>query len=96
MKTIILKSYNKMSLKFAMTYLKNILDKQQSNYSFFNRPVVEKRITILKSPHVHKKFKEHYVQKEYTLILKINKEINVSSILSAIQLNKSSISITLS
>lgn len=95
MKTIILKSYNKTSLKFAMTYLKSIFDKNQSNFSFFNRPIIEKRITVLKSPHVHKKFKEHYVQKEYTLILKLDKEISVNFILSGVQLNKNSISITI-
>jgi ribosomal protein S10 len=95
MKTIVLKSYNKISLKFAMSYLKTIFDKQQISYYFLNRPIVEKGITILKSPHVYKKFKEHYVQREYTLILKVNKDINITSILPVMQLNKSSISITI-
>lgn len=95
MKTILLKSHDQVALRFAMEYLKVILEKNQYNYSFFNRPSTKKRITILKSPHVHKKFKEHYMQKEYTLVLKIyTVDVNIASLLSIVQLNQNSLSIT--
>lgn len=97
MKTLIFKSYNKNALNFYMEYVKVLLIKKEYNYSFFNKIVNTNKITILKSPHVHKKFKEHYVQKEYSVVLKLcENDKKILSLLSVLHLNKNSISLTIS
>lgn len=97
MKTLVFKSYNKDALNFYMEYVKLILIKKEYNYSFFNKLIGVNKITFLKSPHVHKKFKEHYAQKEYSIVLKLREDDNrVLSLLSVLHLNRNSISLTIS
>jgi|LauGreSuBDMM15SN_2_FD.fasta_scaffold150043_2 small subunit ribosomal protein S10 len=72
-----IKSLNKSSITFYQKFVKNILDKMNIKYSIFNLPVKQKRLTILKSPHVNKSAREQFEVKFYSFILQINKNFNL-------------------
>jgi small subunit ribosomal protein S10 len=72
-----IKSLNKSSITFYQKFVKNILDKMSIKYSIFNLPVKQKRLTILKSPHVNKSAREQFEVKFYSFILQINKNLNL-------------------
>lgn len=71
MKTITLKSYDKTVIFCYSLYLKNLLDKQNIPYTYLTGKQLSGKVTLLKSPHVYKKFKEHYKQNVYTLSFSI-------------------------
>jgi small subunit ribosomal protein S10 len=62
-------SVDKTLLAIYLKFLNNILKKLNVVYSFTNLPLKTKKITLLKSPHVHKKSREQFeIQKVKKLI----------------------------
>lgn len=62
-------SVDKTLLAIYLNFLKNLLKKLNVVYSFTNLPLKTKKITLLKSPHVHKKAREQFeIQKVKKLI----------------------------
>lgn len=55
-----LKAINKESLFLYKTFLLNVLTKLNIQYNITSLPSTVKRITLLKSPHVHKKAREQF------------------------------------
>jgi hypothetical protein len=93
MKIITFKSYNQSSLLFTKNYLISLLETHQVSYSFYSKPLITKKISLLKSPHVYKKFKEHYVQTEYVLNLQVEiTSKQFARFLPLLNLNRNSIS----
>lgn len=93
MKTITFKSYNPSSLLFTKKYLINLLETHQIPYSFSSNPLLTKKISLLKSPHVYKKFKEHYVRSEHVLNLQMKVTFNqFIFLLPFLNINRNSVS----
>ena len=68
MTQLTLKSYNKAILDIYISYLiKNSF--KSTNLQVVNLPNKIKKITLLKSPHVFKKSKDHYQETLYTTVL---------------------------
>jgi len=55
-----------LSKKLLVLFKENV-----ENFKFVGLPVVEKKLVIFRSPHVHKKAKDHYRSRTYKFILKI-------------------------
>jgi small subunit ribosomal protein S10 len=77
MKSIIqlsFKSVDKKSLNFFKDFVKSIFKKLGVVYTIASMPIVKKRITLLKSPHVNKSAREQFEIRyyKYTLTLKFN------------------------
>ena len=60
MHQLFIKSSSKMSIDLYSVFLKTLLIKAKVSYSFSHLPKTIKRYTLLKSPHVYKKAKEHF------------------------------------
>ena len=73
----ILKSSSKKSLNLYSAFLKLLFGKLNIEYSSFNLPTTKKRIALLKSPHVYKKFKEHFEIRNYKIIFCFSSFSNV-------------------
>jgi len=58
-----------MSIDLYSVFLKTLLIKAKVSYSFSHLPKTIKRYTLLKSPHVYKKAKEHFELRTYTATL---------------------------
>lgn len=71
------------------TYLKNILKTLKISYSFLLRRKKLKLITLLRSPHVHKKSKEQFLGAIYKLNL-FCKNVSLAQI-NSILINKPSV-----
>jgi ribosomal protein S10 len=71
-----IKSLNKQTLIVYKKFLIALLNKIQINYSFFNLPTKQNKITLLKSPHVNKTAREHFDVKFYSNVLQINQNLN--------------------
>ena len=82
-----IQSLNKQSALLYQIFLKKILDKTNVEYSIFNLPLKQKRITLLKSPPVNKSAREQFEIKRYSFILQTNEKIN-SYLLKFLLLNK--------
>ena len=82
-----IKSLNKQTLIVYKKFLVKLLDKVQINYSFFNLPTKQNKITLLKSPHVNKTAREQFDVKFYSNVLQINQNLN-SEIIKIIFSNK--------
>jgi ribosomal protein S10 len=95
---IILHSSSKITLNLYITFLKTILDTFQEEtlqYNVFSFPMKIKRITLLKSPHVFKKAKEHFEIREYKTVVFVKTSLHLD-ILKYFLINKpKSISLTL-
>jgi ribosomal protein S10 len=63
------KSTNKEILKHYQYFLNTILKQNQIHFTCFNLPTTNKRIVLLKSPHVYKKAKEHFEKKTFSFFL---------------------------
>lgn len=72
-----LHSYNKKRLNFYEVALKNLALSRNFAFSSIKLPIVSKKFSVLRSPHVNKKAKEHY---EYRLLsrLVILKNVKIS------------------
>lgn len=72
MKQIIIKSSCNYTLKTYIAFI-NLLFKQLNiKYTTFFLPVTERKITLLKSPHVNKKAKEQFKVSTYKAVLSLN------------------------
>jgi len=80
-------SIDKTLLGIYLTFLKNILKKLNIGYTYTNLPLKIKKITLLKSPHVHKKAREQFEIKKFKKLF-IIKNLKLSKYLVFIFLNK--------
>lgn len=80
MMQLILKSYDKDILKIYSNYLLT-----DNSFFYKNRqvrlPKIKKKITLLRSPHVFKKSKDHYQQVIHTIIISLDKNVNLLNII---------------
>lgn len=96
MRTLTLKSYNKQFLDNSFIYLKVSLEKQGIPFKFLNRKKSVKKITLLKSPHVYKKFKEHYAQTIHSLVLQVpSVNSGILSLISSLNAQSTGVYITI-
>ena len=75
-----LKSLNKESLHLYKTFLIKILEKISIDYKTFDLPTKQKRITLLKSPHVNKSAREQFELKAYKSVIYISNKISSEKI----------------
>lgn len=66
---LFIKSSSKKSLDLYTFFLKTLFKKTKVSHSIFNLPYKIKRCTLLKSPHVYKKAKEHFELRTYSAIV---------------------------
>lgn len=79
MKQLIIKSCCKYTLKTYTTFLELLFSKIGQKSSTFYLPATQRKITLLKSPHVNKKAKEQFQISTYKAVLSLNnKDINFS------------------
>lgn len=69
MKNIIIKSSCNYTLTTYRYFLENIFKKMQIKFSIVSLPISERKITLLKSPHVNKKSKEQFQIKTYKFLV---------------------------
>ncbi len=69
------------------TFLKSIFTKLNYNFSAIGLPTTIKRITLLKSPHVHKKAKEQFEIRTYKQVFVVREDVNTNC-LKFLMLNK--------
>jgi small subunit ribosomal protein S10 len=74
-------------LSFYLVFLKNSLKRLNIECTFTSLPIETKKITLLKSPHVHKKAREQFQIKKFTKLVTI-KNLNLSKYILFIFLNK--------
>jgi ribosomal protein S10 len=75
-----IKSLNKKTLTIYKKFLIALLDKIQVQYSFFNLPTKQNKITLLKSPHVNKTAREQFSISHYSNVLQINQDLSAEII----------------
>ena len=80
-------SIDKTLLGIYLTFLKNIFKKLNIVYTSTNLPLKIKKITLLKSPHVHKKAREQFEIKKFKKLF-IIKNLKLSKYLIFVFLNK--------
>lgn len=80
-------SIDKTLLGIYLTFLKNTFRKLNIVYTSTNLPLKIKKITLLKSPHVHKKAREQFEIKKFKKLF-IIKNLKLSKYLIFIFLNK--------
>lgn len=66
-------------------FVTKLLKKLKIDYKIKYKPLHKKRITILKSPHIHKKAQEHFEINYNAFCIKFNTNINI---LNYLYLNK--------
>lgn len=66
---LFIKSSSKKSLDLYTFFLKILFKKTKVSHSIFHLPYKIKRCTLLKSPHVYKKAKEHFEIRTYSAII---------------------------
>jgi ribosomal protein S10 len=71
-------SINKSVLNVYAFFLLNIFKKLSIKHSISNLPTNKKRITVLKSPHVHKSSREQFEIKTYKLVISVFSKIQMS------------------
>ena len=81
-------SIDKTLLGIYLTFLKNIFKKLNIVYTSTNLPLKIKKITLLKSPHVHKKAREQFECKTFTSTIIINNNTLKLGILKFLIINK--------
>ena len=80
-------SIHKQTLTLYITFLQKLFQKANIGYTTVCLPTTIKRITLLKSPHVHKRAREQFQLLTYKKILSIKSFIH-SSLLEFLILNK--------
>jgi len=80
-------TFNKKSLEIYEAFVLNILNKLKIPFVSIRLPNKITRLTLLKSPHVHKKAREQFEQKTFKVLIEINNDINIS-LLKLIAINK--------
>lgn len=66
---LFIKSSSKKSLDLYTFFLKTLFKKTKVSHSIFYLPCKIKKCTLLKSPHVYKKAKEHFELRTYSVIV---------------------------
>lgn len=69
--TIKLKSFNVHKLEQTILELKKYAESKYLTQSIVSLPTKKKKITILKSPHVHKKARDQFELQNFTKMLKV-------------------------
>ncbi len=82
-----IKSFKQQTLTTYISFLKNILKKLNLNFFLINIPKKTKKMTLLKSPHVHKKAREQFQMCLYKKVIYVNINKNMMY-LKALLLNK--------
>lgn len=72
MKQIIIKSSCNYTLKTYTIFLSLIFKQLNLTYSIFFLPTTDRKITLLKSPHVNKKAKEQFKISTYKVVISID------------------------
>jgi ribosomal protein S10 len=80
MRKIVIKSSCNYTLKAYCFYLGSTFKNLNLNYSFFFLPKEEKKITLLKSPHVYKKAKEQFKLSLFKVIISIEEDKNLNKL----------------
>lgn len=82
-----IKSFKQQTLTTYILFLKNILKKLNLKFFLINIPKKTKKMTLLKSPHVHKKAREQFQMCLYKKVIYVNVNKNMMY-LKALLLNK--------
>lgn len=82
-----IKSVDQKNLKIYLINIQKILKNLNIAYNIFNLPTKQKRITLLKSPHVNITAREQFELKTYKTIIQIS-TFNKFKILKLLSLNK--------
>ena len=91
---IVFKSYNSDVLNFYKGYFSKLAVSKNKVFNVISLPNLKEKITLLKSPHVHKKFKEHYFRKTHILVIKTNlSKVEVKSLLSSFSINRNGVAV---
>lgn len=72
-----LSSTQKQLLFLYKIFVTKLLNTLNIKYTFKYKPFKNKRLTVLKSPHIHKKAQEHFEINYYTLFIKFSTNLNV-------------------
>ena len=75
-----MKSLSKESLSFFRGLVVKTLEKANISYSVFSLPIIKKRITLLKSPHVNKTAKEQFELKSYSLLISLSAPLSLEGL----------------
>lgn len=75
---ISIKSFKQNILNIYIKFLESLFKKLQLEYSLFSIPTKKKKITLLKSPHVHKKAREQFELNTYKKTIHIKNFKNVN------------------
>jgi len=78
MKQIIIKSSCNYTLKAYVSYLDLLFKRLNLNISVFYLPSSERKLTLLKSPHVYKKAKEQFKIATYKVVISVDLTNKVS------------------
>ena len=78
MKQIIIKSSCNYTLKAYVSYLDLLFKRLNLNVSVFYLPSSERKLTLLKSPHVYKKAKEQFKVATYKVVISVEITNNLS------------------
>ncbi len=78
MKQIIIKSSCNYTLKAYVSYLDLLFKRLNLNVSVFYLPSSERKLTLLKSPHVYKKAKEQFKVATYKVVISVDLTNKVS------------------
>ncbi len=90
---ITFKSSQHESLLIYKHFLEKLLKNTKAEYSFFHLPMKRKMVTVLKSPHVHKKAQEHFEIRHHKFCVDVDfsksfTERKQDSLISLFYLNK--------
>lgn len=72
-----LSSTQKQLLFLYKIFVTKLLNKLNIKYTIKYKPLRNKRLTVLKSPHIHKKAQEHFEINYYTLFIKFHTNLNI-------------------
>jgi len=75
-----LRSVNSNCFHVYIKFIERLLVKLNLNFTLFNLPTTKKRITLLKSPFVNKRAREQFEIKFYKAIIRVHKDVNVSTL----------------
>jgi ribosomal protein S10 len=70
-----LNAINKESLLIYKEFLLKVFNKLDIKYNLINLPIKKKRITLLKSPHVHKSSREQFEIKKNKILINVSSNI---------------------
>lgn len=75
-----LSSYSQKTLNLYIEFLKLNFKKVNIKFSKFDLPKTKKKITLLKSPHVYKKSKEHFEIKKFKTVFVFKDFVNITTL----------------